>query len=57
MKEVLDKKRDSQIVMFSLVQPSFCYERCLELGFVDKHSLTKGHVFQVLALSRESLET
>lgn len=57
MKEVLNKKRDSQIVVFSPVQPSFCHERCLELGFIAKHSLIKGHIFQTLALPRESLET
>lgn len=57
MKKVLDKKRDSQIVVFSPVQPSFCYERCLELGFIAKHSLTKGHVFETLALPRETLKT
>ena len=56
MKEVLDKKRDSQIVVFSPVQPSFGYERCLEIGFIAKHSLAKGHVFETLALPRGSLE-
>ena len=54
-KEVLDKKRDSEIVVFSPVQPSFGYERCLEIGFIAKHSLTKGHVFETLALPRGSL--
>ena len=57
MKEVLNKKRDSEIVVFSPVQPSFCYERCLELGFIAKHSLTKGYVFEILALPRGILET
>ena len=57
MKEVLDKKRDSEIVVFSPVQPSFGYERCLEIGFTAKHSLAKGHVFETLALPRGSLET
>ena len=55
MKEVLDEKRDSEIVVFSPVQPSFGYERCLEIGFIAKHSLTKGHVFETLALPRGSL--
>ena len=55
MKEVLDKKRDSQVVVFSPVQPSFGYERCLEIGFIAKHSLAKGHVFETLALPRGSL--
>ena len=57
MKEVLDKKRDSEIVVFSPVQPSFGYERCLEIGFTAKDSLAKGHVFETLALPRGSLET
>ena len=56
MKEILDKKRDSQIVVFSPVQPSFGYERCLEIGFIAKHSLAKGHVFETLTLPRGSLE-
>ena len=56
MKEVLEKKRDAQIVVFSPVQPSICFERCLEIGFRAKHSLTKGHVFQTLALPRGVLE-
>ena len=56
MKEVLDKKRDSQIVVFSPVQPDFGHERRLEIGFTTKHSLTKGHVFETLALPRGSLE-
>lgn len=56
MKEVLDKKRDSQVVVFSPVQPSFGYERCLEIGFIAKHSLAKGHVFETLALPRGSLK-
>jgi len=57
MKEVLEKKRDAQIVVFSPVQPSICFERCLEIGFRAKHSLIKGHVFQTLALPRGVLET
>ena len=56
MKEVLDKKRDSEIVVFSPVQPDFGHERCLEIGFIAKHSLAKGHVFETLALPRGSLE-
>lgn len=55
MKEVLDKKRDSQIVVFSPVQPGETHERCLEIGFIAKHSLTKGHVFESLVLPRGSL--
>lgn len=57
MKKILNKKRDSQIVLFSPVQPDFGHERRLELGFIAKHSLTKGHVFETLALLRENLKT
>lgn len=56
MKEVLDKKRDSEIVVFSPVQPEVTHERCLEIGFIAKHSLAKGHVFENLALPRGSLK-
>ena len=56
MKDVLDKKRGSEIVVFSSVQPDFGHERCLEIGFIAKHSLIKGHVFETLALPRGSLE-
>lgn len=55
MKEVLTKKRDSQIVVFSPVQPEETHEHCLEIGFIAKHSLAKGHVFETLALPRWSL--
>ena len=55
MKEVLTKKRDSQIVVFSPVQPEETHERCLEIGFIAKHSLAKGHVFETLALPRGNL--
>ena len=56
MKEVLDKKRDSEIVVFSPVQPCFGHEHRLEIGFIAKHSLAKGHVFETLASPRERLE-
>ena len=57
MKEVLEKKRDSEIVVFSPVQPGFGYEHRLEIGLTAKHSLAEGHVFETLALPRGSLET
>lgn len=56
MKEVLDKKRGAQIVVFSPVQPEVIHEHCLELGFIAKHSLAKGHIFGVRALPRGALE-
>ena len=56
MREVLDKKRDSEIVVFSPVKPGFGHEHCLEIGFTAKHSLTYGHVFETLALPRGNLK-
>lgn len=56
MKEVLDQKRDSEIVVLSPTQPGFGCERRLEIGFTAKHSLTKGHIFETLALPRGSLK-
>lgn len=56
MKEVLTRKGGTQIVAFSPVQPDASRERRLELGFIAKHSLIQGHVFEKQSLQRRFIK-
>lgn len=61
MKEILDAKRSIEIVVPSPTEPNpnhtgLDYERRLEVGSTTKSSLTKGHVFERIALPRRKFK-